>query len=178
MFQDLVAFKANATKELQGFKTRLHKISITCDQLEKAVDTFESYSYQFNIKIVGLPIVTEPEHAEQTASLCLCLFSSLGVKGVSISDIDTAHHVPARNPSDRLNAVVCKFARRLARDRVMEVKESWESNSRSIGIYSWHWREKCSHIWASDATSDKQSQAHVPVQVLLGKEWVCVPTKV
>ena len=38
-----------------------------------------------------MPMVAEREHPEQTANLCLQLFSALGVKGVSIQDIDTAH---------------------------------------------------------------------------------------
>ena len=47
------------------------------------------------------------------------LFSALGVKGVSIQDIDTAHRVPSMKPSNRPNAIVCKFVRRLAKDQVM-----------------------------------------------------------
>ena len=91
--------------------------------LSEVVDAFELYSYQFNIKIVGMPMVAERKHPEQTANLCLQLFSALGVKGVSIQDIDTAHRVPSMKPSNRPNAIVCKFVRRLAKDQVMTARK-------------------------------------------------------
>ena len=109
-YDDLIAFKVNrASKELEGIRARLDKISETCDHIQTSLDAFELYSYQFNIKIVGMPMVAEREHPEQTANLCLQLFSALGVKGVSIQDIDTAHRVPSMKPSNRPNAIVCKF---------------------------------------------------------------------
>ena len=66
-----------------------------------------------------MPIAAVRERSEQTANLCLQLFSALGVKGVSINDIDTAHRVPSMKPSNRPDAIICKFVRRLARDQVM-----------------------------------------------------------
>ena len=66
-----------------------------------------------------MPKVAERENPEQTANLCLQLFSALGVMGVSIQDIDTAHRVPSMKPSSRPNAIVCKFVRRLAKDQAM-----------------------------------------------------------
>ena len=100
-YDDLIAFKVNrASKELEGIRARLDKISETCDHIQTSLDAFELYSYQFNIKIVGMPMVAEREHPEQTANLCLQLFSALGVKGASIQDIDTAHRVPSMKPSN------------------------------------------------------------------------------
>ena len=123
-YDDLIAFKVNrASKELEGIRARLDKISETCDHIQTSLDAFELYSYQFNIKIVGMPMVAEREHPEQTANLCLQLFSALGVKGVSIQDIDTAHRVPSMKPSNRPNAIVCKFVRRLAKDQVMVARK-------------------------------------------------------
>ena len=115
---DLIAFKVSASKEFEEIRARLDndKISETCNHIQKSLDTFELYSYQFNIKIVGMPMVAEREHPEQTANLCLQLFSALGVKGVLIQDIDTAHQVPSMKPSNWPNAIVCKCVRRLAKD--------------------------------------------------------------
>ena len=115
---DLIAFKVSASKEFEEIRARLDndKISETCNHIQKSLDTFELYSYQFNIKIVGMPMVAECEHPEQTANLCLQLFSALGVKGVLIQDIDTAHQVPSMKPSNWPNAIVCKCVRRLAKD--------------------------------------------------------------
>ena len=82
------------------------------------------YSYQYNLKIVGVPLVNENESAEDTANLCLKLFSALG-NDISVYDIDIAHRVPQRNAAidngrrRQPNAIVCKFTRRMARDKVL-----------------------------------------------------------
>ena len=58
-YDDLIAFKVSASKGLEGIRARLDndKIPETCDHIQKPLDTFELYSYQFNIKIVGMPMV-------------------------------------------------------------------------------------------------------------------------
>ena len=40
-------------------------------------------------------------------------------KYVDVKDLDTAHRVPAREASNRPNAIICKFISRLTRDEVM-----------------------------------------------------------
>jgi len=37
------------------------------------------YSYQYNLKIVGVPLISERESAQDTAELCVKLFGCLGV---------------------------------------------------------------------------------------------------
>ena len=39
---------------------------------------------------------------------------------VSLTDIDIAHRVKPRNPSNRPKPIICKFIRRLAREEVMK----------------------------------------------------------
>ena len=63
-YDDLIAFKVSASKELEEIRARLDKISETCDRIQKLLDAFELYSYQFNIKIVGMPMVAEREHPQ------------------------------------------------------------------------------------------------------------------
>ena len=121
-YDQLVAFKKEAMTQIKQLTARVNEISIMCEQIAKAINIFETYSYQCNIKIVGMPTVAERETTEQTAKLCLKLFSALGVQNVSISDIDTAHRVPSRSASDRPNAIVCKFARRIAKEKVMTAR--------------------------------------------------------
>ena len=79
-YDDLIAFKVSANEELKEIRARLDKISETCDSIQKSLDAFELYSYQFNIKIVGMPMVAEREHPEQSASLCLYTEGREGVK--------------------------------------------------------------------------------------------------
>ena len=115
--------KTKTMDELRLVFTRLEAIEKKCQsEMTAAIETFEDYSYKKNLKIVGVPILAERETAEQTALLCLRLFSALGVKDISIFDIDTAHRVPARRASNKPNAIVCKFTRRLAKDKVMDAR--------------------------------------------------------
>ena len=57
--------------------------------------------------------------SEKTANLCLQLFKKTRVKEISVNDVDIARRVPATKPSNRPNAVVCKFARPQAKEKVM-----------------------------------------------------------
>ena len=62
------------------------------------------------------------ESAEETTSMCLKLFIAMGAD-VSISDVDIAHRVPSRNQSNRSNAIICKFVRRIAKEKVLAVRK-------------------------------------------------------
>ncbi|XP_044166734.1 uncharacterized protein LOC122950793 [Acropora millepora] len=54
---------------------------------------------------------------------------------VSLQDIDIAHRVLTRRESDGPKPVICKFVRRLAKGKVMEVrKQAAEVNPTSIGL--------------------------------------------
>ena len=48
-YDDLIAFEVSASKELEEIRERLDKISETCDHIQKSLDAFELYSYQFKI---------------------------------------------------------------------------------------------------------------------------------
>ena len=65
-------------------------------RIDKAIGDMLFYSYQYNLKIVGVPHVGETESSAETVELCVKLFSALGVE-TPISDIDIAHRVPQRN---------------------------------------------------------------------------------
>ena len=49
----------------------------------------------------------------------------MGVKDISMQDIDIAHRVPARKASSRPNPIICKFVRRQVKERVMAAR--WRS---------------------------------------------------
>ena len=65
-YDDLIAFKVRASKELEEIRARLDKISETCDRIQKLLDAFELYSYQFNIKIAGMPMLNRYHFCEQS----------------------------------------------------------------------------------------------------------------
>ena len=54
-YDDLVSFKNNTNTELKYIKSQFEIISTKCDKIAKAVDQLEDYSYQYNLKIVGIP---------------------------------------------------------------------------------------------------------------------------
>ena len=62
------------------------------------------------------------------------LFQEMGAE-VSTLDIDIAHRVSTRNESEGPKPVVCKFGRRLAKGKVMEVRQrASQVNPTSIGL--------------------------------------------
>ena len=71
---------------------RLVELKENVGRIDKAIDELLFYSFQYNLKIVGVPQVNEKESSEETAELCIKLFSGIGVD-VTISDIDIAHGV-------------------------------------------------------------------------------------
>ncbi|XP_068742079.1 inner centromere protein-like [Montipora capricornis] len=58
-------------KELKLVKSRVDLISRRCEDISKAIEHMDSYSYQYNIKITGMPLLGERESPEQTANLGL-----------------------------------------------------------------------------------------------------------
>ena len=148
-YDALVKSESSLLKALENFSRRLDLLTVNVDRIDKAIDEMLYCSYQYNLKIVGvlacvqtspLPIFSEgggtsvhrigrssylrSESAQNTAELCVKLFSGLGVD-VSISEIDIAHRVPQRDTSTdncnlrQPNPIICKFTRRMTRDTVL-----------------------------------------------------------
>ena len=90
-YDDLEVFRKKATKDIQQIKKKVDSISKRCDEIMKPLEAIEQYSYQYNIKIMGVPQLNEKESAEVTANLCIKLFTAMGVTDVSLQDIDMAH---------------------------------------------------------------------------------------
>lgn len=117
------------TTDMQGLLRRLDILTKNIYKIDKAVDEMLFYSYQYNLKLVGVPHISENESSEDTANLCLKLFAALGV-ATSTADIDIAHRVPARNNTsgnghrrhNRPDPIICKFTRRMARDQVLSAR--------------------------------------------------------
>ena len=84
-----------------------------------------TYSYQYNIKITGVPQVSDRETSEEKANICLKIFAGIGV-GILISGIDIAHRVQTRNSNrgQRHQPIICKFVRRMTRDKVMAARNN------------------------------------------------------
>ena len=48
---------------MESFQTRLNKLERQVEAVSKAIDEVTSYSYQYNLKIVGVPQTNEKETA-------------------------------------------------------------------------------------------------------------------
>ena len=88
-------------EQLQSIKAKLNGLDHRCNELRLAIDEMQAYSYQYNIKIFGLPTFAERENSESTAKLCIQLFHSMGVKDVSMQDIDIVHRLLVKLQVDR-----------------------------------------------------------------------------
>ena len=91
------------------------------EAVTKAIDESIAYSYQHNLKKVGLPQKNDRETAEETTSPCLKIFKKIGVDG-NHTGIDIAHRDPTTNQNGRRrrrNAIVCKSVRRMVRQGVL-----------------------------------------------------------
>ena len=60
-YDELFAFEESAMLRINQLTARVNEISIMCDNIAKAIDAFEAYSYQNNIKTVGMPALSENE---------------------------------------------------------------------------------------------------------------------
>lgn len=120
----LLAWKREAQDALSSFNTKLDSLTKRMEEMSKAIDEATAYSYQYNLKIIGVPQETPTETADETTEICLKMFNKLGVK-VREEDIDIAHRIPTRN-HDRTRQnnppIVCKFVRRSVRNRVFDAK--------------------------------------------------------
>ena len=60
-FDELFAFEESAMLRINQLTARVNEISIMCDNIAKAIDAFEAYSYQNNIKTTGMLALSENE---------------------------------------------------------------------------------------------------------------------
>ena len=111
---DFQSVQIHAEAELKRLSARLAQV----DEVGKAIDSFEEYSYQYNIKIVGVPELNSQETAD-----------------ITFQDIDIAHRVPLRSAGNLPKPIICKFTRRLARELVMaRRKDACKSIPVNLGL--------------------------------------------
>ena len=69
---------------LVQLKQITHRLNVLCahqvEPVGNAIDEAKKYSYQFNVKIIGLPEKSSDETAPETSSLRVKLFQEMGVK--------------------------------------------------------------------------------------------------
>jgi hypothetical protein len=107
------------------------------DELSDAIDDIQKYSYQYNVKLLGVPECNGRETATTSTELCVRLFNGMGVE-VKTHDIDIAHRVPHRNASATgPKPIVCKFVRRVVKDEVIQQRrEASKVKPEALGLSS------------------------------------------
>ena len=60
------------------------------DAIANAIDEFQEYSFQYNVKIVGVAEVCSDEAASTTSKLCVKLFKEIR-ENISIQDLSLIH---------------------------------------------------------------------------------------
>ena len=78
-YDALVKSESSLSKALENFSHRLDLLTVNVDRIDKAIDKMVCYSYQYNLKIVGIPLISESKSAQDITELCVKLFSGLGV---------------------------------------------------------------------------------------------------
>ena len=123
--KDYKDFRSNFQTQLDSLSQSLDVITKQAYRIEESIESMERYSYQYNIKIVGVPQTTRFEAAEKTSELCIDLFHKIGATNIIINDIYIAHRIPNHRAinSTAPPAIICKFTRRLARESVMNRKK-------------------------------------------------------
>ena len=123
-FDDFERFRVFAGKELKRLSAKLEELAVELNRVSRNIDEFQEYSYQYNVKIVGVPQTSQDESSAITSALCERLFKARG-SAVSIQDIDTAHRVPTRNTGNGgPRPIICRFIRRLSKDNVMNQRRN------------------------------------------------------
>ena len=133
-YDDLNKFRLDADKSLKQLWSRLEALTGQVEDIAKSIDQLQRYSYQYNVKIIGLPQIDAHESASDTTTLCLGLFKAVGVE-ISNHDVDIAHRIPTRNATSGLKPVICKFTRRIVKEQVMNVrKDACKVTATFIGL--------------------------------------------
>ena len=121
-YDDLLVSNSGVVDQLKALSRRLNKLSAEVTRVGNAIDEVEEHSYQFNVKIIGLPEKSS-ETAAATSVLCVKLFQKMRAEGF-LSDTDIAHRAPSRQQNGAPKPIICKSVRRLAEASVMETRQS------------------------------------------------------
>ena len=117
--------RSEADNSLQQLWSHLKALTSRVDEVGNAIDEIQRYSYQYNVKIVGLPEMDSRESVSATMSLCISLLKASGVV-INKQDLDIMHRVPTRQATTGPIPVICKFTRKIVEEVFNLRKEAWE----------------------------------------------------
>lgn len=111
--------------DLQKLEIKLLSFENNVIRINETIEALHQYSFQYNLKILGVPSNSEGrrETDTETIDICLKLFKELKVK-VDENDIDIAHRSPSKKKSKYPDPIICKFTRRIVKEAVLKQKKS------------------------------------------------------
>ncbi|CAB4011091.1 Hypothetical predicted protein [Paramuricea clavata] len=134
-YDDFSRFRSTAEKEFKRLNNCLEDLVGRSSEVSDAIEAMQAYSYQYNVKILGLPELYDQrknESAMDSTNLCISLFKAMGVQ---VKDYDIAHRIQMRNASAGPRPIICKFVRRLIKNQVIDNrKEAPNVNPENIGL--------------------------------------------
>ncbi|XP_044169598.1 uncharacterized protein LOC122953689 [Acropora millepora] len=74
---DLNNFRAFVLREISAIKSNLEKIADKVEEHSLAIEEIQTYSYRFNVKLLGVPELSTRETALQTTTLCVKIFNKI-----------------------------------------------------------------------------------------------------
>lgn len=119
-YDDIRTDHTSMTNNITRMTSRLRTLEENILKTDEAIEDINKYSFQYNVKILGVPKHSPKETAKETVDICLKLFRKIGAE-VSSFDIDIAHRVSPRDPK-RTPPIICKFTRRITKEAVMSRK--------------------------------------------------------
>ena len=128
-YEDFKCSRSNLQNQIEQIESRLNLVNQKATEIQEAVEVMLKYSYQYNLKLLGVPQVEEKETAKQSVDICLKLFKEMGIKVLEF-DIDIAHRISNKNKSIPA-PIVCKFTRRLTKEEILKQKK--EVNKIDLG---------------------------------------------
>lgn len=111
-------------EDLKKLEAKLELLHNNIYRINETIETMQQYSYQYNLKILGVPAkANETETAQETMDLCVKLFKEMNVE-ITVSDIDIAHRTPSRKKNNYPDPIICKFTRRIVKEAVLKQRTS------------------------------------------------------
>ena len=80
--EELVVWKQETLQMMDNFRDKLNDLNTRVNSMSKAIDQATAYSYQYNLKILGVSQLDEREResGEKTTELCVSMFNKMEVK--------------------------------------------------------------------------------------------------
>ena len=94
-YEDFNAKKSVLDNDVRKIEEKLIAFALKVNEIGETVEAMMAYSYQYNLRILGIPQVNANESAQESVELCLRLFKELKAN-VKEYGIDIAHRLQSR----------------------------------------------------------------------------------